>query len=151
MGPTVIRQMVDTDVLIIGGGTAGCLAATELKERYPTLRVKVMEKAHIDRSGCLAGGMNAINAYLNPGETPESFVKYVRFDSCGLIREDLVKSQSELFEYCVKKVERWGLPILSDEKGNYLPRGRWNIKINGESLKPIIAKAARSAGAKVLN
>jgi adenylylsulfate reductase, subunit A len=151
MTAPIIRQTVDTDVLIIGGGTAGCMAATELKERSPHLRVTIMEKAHIDRSGCLAGGMNAINAYLNPGETPESFVKYVRFDNCGLIREDLVKSQAELFEYCVKKVEGWGLPILTDEKGNYVPRGRWNIKINGESLKPILAKAAREAGARILN
>ncbi|HEY5648639.1 MAG TPA: FAD-dependent oxidoreductase, partial [Nitrospiria bacterium] len=150
-GKGVYRQEVQTDVLIIGGGTAGCMAATELRERFPQLKVTIMEKAHIDRSGCLAGGMNAINAYLNPGETPESFVKYVRFDSCGLIREDLVKSQAELFEYCVKKVERWGLPILSDEKGNYVPRGRWNIKINGESLKPILAKAVREAGVQVLN
>ncbi len=147
----IIRQTIDTDILIIGAGTAGCMAATELKERYPHLKVTMMEKAHIDRSGCLAGGMNAINAYLNPGETPESFVKYVRFDNCGLIREDLVKSQAELFEYCVKKVEKWGLPILTDEKGNYVPRGRWNIKINGESLKPILAKAARNAGAHTLN
>ena len=151
MTAPAIRQAVDTDVLIIGGGTAGCMAATELKERYPRLRVTIMEKAHIDRSGCLAGGMNAINAYLNPGETPESFVKYVRFDNCGLIREDLVKSQAELFEYCVKKVEGWGLPILTDEKGTYVPRGRWNIKINGESLKPILAKAVREAGVQVLN
>lgn len=150
-GHTIEKEVVQTDVLIIGGGTAGCMAGTELRERYPHLRITILEKAHIDRSGCLAGGMNAINAYLNPGETPDSFVKYVRFDSCGLVREDLVKSQAELFEYCVKKVERWGLPILSDEKGNYLPRGRWNIKINGESLKPILAKAVREAGIHVLN
>ena len=145
------KNVIETDVLIIGGGTSGCLAAVELKELYPNLSVTIMEKAHIDRSGCLAGGMNAINAYLNPGETPESFTKYVRFDSCGIVREDLVLSMSELFEYCVKKVEKWGLPILCDEKGNYVPRGRWNIKINGESLKPIIAKAAKNAGAKILN
>ncbi len=151
MSAAPVREKIQTDVLIIGGGTAGCLAATELRERFPHLKVTIMEKAHIDRSGCLAGGMNAINAYLNPGETPESFVRYVRFDSCGLLREDLVKSQAELFEYGVKKVERWGLPILSDEKGNYLPRGRWNIKINGESLKPILAKAVREAGARILN
>lgn len=144
-------EIIETDLLIIGGGTAGCLAAVEAKEKNPALSVTIMEKAHIDRSGCLAGGMNAINAYLNPGETPESFVKYVRFDSCGLIREDLVKSMAELFEYSVKKVEKWGLPILSDEKGNYLPRGRWNIKINGESLKPIIAKAAKQSGTRILN
>ncbi|MFQ5588927.1 MAG: adenylyl-sulfate reductase subunit alpha [Nitrospiria bacterium] len=145
------RQMIETDILIIGGGTAGCMAAVEAKERFPQYKVTILEKAHIDRSGCLAGGMNAINAYLNKGETPESFVRYVRSDSCGLIREDLVQSMSELFEYCVKKVEKWGLPILSDDNGEYVPRGRWNIKINGESLKPILSRAARSAGAKVYN
>lgn len=145
------RKTIETDILIIGGGTAGCMAAVEAKERYPQLSITILEKAHIDRSGCLAGGMNAINAYLNKGETPESFVRYVRSDSCGLIREDLVQSMSELFEYCVKKVEKWGLPILCDDKGDYIPRGRWNIKINGESLKPILAKAARSAGAQVYN
>ncbi|MBI3359142.1 MAG: adenylyl-sulfate reductase subunit alpha [Nitrospirae bacterium] len=145
------RKIIDTDILIIGGGTAGCMAAVEAKERYPNLKVTILEKAHIDRSGCLAGGMNAINAYLNKGETAESFTKYVKWDACGLIREDLVSSMAELFEYCVKKVEKWGLPILCDEVGNYQARGRWNIKINGESLKPILAKAARSAGAQVYN
>jgi len=145
------RQVIHTDILIIGGGTAGCMAAVEAREKFPQYKVAILEKAHIDRSGCLAGGMNAINAYLNKGETPESFVRYVRSDSCGLIREDLVKSMSELFEYCVKKVESWGLPILCDDKGDYVPRGRWNIKINGESLKPILSRAARSSGAKVYN
>ncbi|MBI5137667.1 MAG: adenylyl-sulfate reductase subunit alpha [Nitrospirae bacterium] len=148
---TINRITHESDVLIIGGGTAGCIAAAELKEKYPHLSVNIVEKAHVDRSGCLAAGMNAINAYLNPGETPESFVKYVRYDSCGLIREDLVKSMAELFEYSVKKVEAWGLPILCDDNGNYAPRGRWNIKINGESLKPILAKAARDAGAGIYN
>lgn len=148
---SIQRITHESDVLIIGGGTSGCLAAVELREKFPNLSVTIVEKAHVDRSGCLAAGMNAINAYLNPGESAESFVKYVRFDSCGLIREDLVKSMAELFEYSVKKVENWGLPILCDENGNYVPRGRWNIKINGESLKPIIARAARDAGARIHN
>lgn len=142
---------LDTDLLIIGGGTAGCLAAVEARERNPQLRVLIMEKAQIDRSGCLAAGMNAINAYIHPGETPESFVKYVRYDACGLIREDLVRSAAREINSVVRRVEGWGLPVTKDEQGNYLPRGRWNIKINGESLKPIIAGAAREAGASVLN
>ncbi|MBI5417041.1 FAD-binding protein, partial [Candidatus Poribacteria bacterium] len=145
------REYLETDILIIGGGTAGCLAAVEAKEKNPDCSVTIMEKAHIDRSGCLASGMNAINAYINPGETPESFVKYIRYDAMGLIREDLVKSGAEEINSVVKKVESWGLPIKKNEKGEYLPRGRWNIQINGESLKPIIAEAARKAGAKVLN
>jgi len=148
--PTGVVKL-KTDILIIGGGTAGCLAAVEAKEKNPKVDVLIMEKAHIERSGCLAAGMNAINAYINPGETPESFVKYVRSDAMGLIREDLVLSSAKELNQVVKKVEQWGLPIKKNKKGEYEPRGRWNIKINGESLKPIIAKAAQDAGAKVIN
>ena len=64
------------DLLIIGGGAAGCVAAVEAKERDPALRVVVMEKAHVYRSGCLAAGISALNAYLTAGETPESFLRY---------------------------------------------------------------------------
>jgi adenylylsulfate reductase subunit A len=144
-------KMIESDILIIGGGTAGCYAAVEAKEKDPSLKVVILEKAHVDRSGCLAAGMNAINAYINPGETPESFVEYVRNDARGLIREDLVHSIAKELNKSVKKVEGWGLPILKDGSGNYQPRGRWNIKINGESLKPILAEAARKAGAEVYN
>jgi adenylylsulfate reductase subunit A len=146
-----LTEFIDTDLLIIGGGTAGCYAAVEAKEKDPSLKVAILEKGHIDRSGCLAAGMNAINAYINPGETPESFVKYVRYDARGLIREDLVKSMAEELNSAVKKVESWGLPIQKGEEGEYVPRGRWNIKINGESLKPILAEAARIAGAEIYN
>jgi len=149
LNPIIV--LLETDLLIIGGGTAGCLAAIEAKELNPDINVTVVEKANIIRSGCLAAGMNAINAYLNPGETPESFTKYVRYDACGLLREDLVLSQASEFEYVVKKVESWGLPILKDSNGNYQPRGRWNIKINGEKLKPIIAQKTIKSGVKVIN
>ena len=144
-------ETLDTDILIIGGGTAGCLAAVEGRERAPGARVTIMEKAHIDRSGCLSAGMNAINAYIHPGETPETFTRYVRFDALGLIREDLVRSQAALIDYAVKRVESWGLPIKKDENGAYSRRGRWNVSINGEYLKPIIAQAARDSGAQVIN
>lgn len=144
-------RVLETDLLIIGGGTAGCMAAVKAKEKDPEVDVLILEKAHIARSGCLAAGMNAINAYINPGETPESFVKYVRADAMGLIREDLVLSMAERLNEVVQEVESWGLPIEKDENGNYAARGRWNIKINGEALKPIIANKAIDCGAKVLN
>jgi len=142
---------IKTDILIIGGGAAGCLAAVEAKERNPRLDVTIMEKAHVDRSGCLAAGINAINAHINPGETPESFVKHVKNDALGLIREDLVKGIAEELNNAVEKVEGWGLPILKGKDGKPVPRGRWNIKIQGEAIKPIIAEGARSSGAKILN
>ncbi len=145
------QEEITTDILIIGGGAAGCLAAVEAKEKDPELDVTIIEKAHIDRSGCLAAGINAINAYINPGETPESFVEHVKRDALGLIREDLVKGIGEELNYAVHKVEKWCLPILKDKYVKRVPRGRWNIKINGEALKPIIAEGAKQSGSRIIN
>ena len=144
-------RKIETDLLIIGGGTAGCYAAIIARRENPEQSVLVVDKAHIDRSGCLAGGMNAINAYINPGETVDSFVEYVRMDAMGILREDLVRSQAALFREVVETVEAMGLPIVKDPDGKYSPRGRWNIKIHGESLKPILAREVRKSGADVLN
>lgn len=151
MDSKVKLETRQTDVLIIGGGTAGCMAAVSLKEADPNLKVMIIEKGNIERSGCLASGMNAINAYLNPGETPESFTRYVRYDAMGLIREDLVYSGAQELNRMVAKVEEWGLPVLKDETGRYQARGRWNIKINGESLKPLLATKVRGSGVEILN
>ena len=140
-----------TDVLIIGGGGVGCFAAAELKALKPDCDCIVMEKAHIDRSGCLAMGINAINAYLNPGETPETFVDYVKNEFMGLVREDLVYSIAKGLNDVVKKVEEWGLPIEKDRNGYYKMRGRRSIRIHGERLKPILAEAALRSGSTILN
>lgn len=147
----VKQETIEVDILIIGGGTAGCMAAVEAREKNPSLKVVIMEKAHIQRSGCLAAGVNAINVYLHPGETPDSFVKYVRWQALGICREDLTLSMIKEVNQAVERVESWGLPIKKDEKGNYLRRGRWNIEILGESLKPILAEAAIKSGVIVLN
>ncbi len=81
---------IDTDLLIIGGGAAGCAAAVEAREISPHARIIIMEKAQIERSGCLASGINAINAYITENQTPESYLEYVKNDSHGLLRDDLV-------------------------------------------------------------
>lgn len=144
-------ELIQADVIVVGGGTAGCMAAVEIKERNPKADVLVVEKANVERSGCLAAGMNAINLYLHPGETPESLVRYVRFDSMGLLREDLVLSMARFVNEAVHKVESWGLPIEKDGNGRYERRGRWNVKIQGEALKPILAKKLYESGVRVLN
>ena len=69
---------IETDLLIIGGGNSGCFVAIEAKEKNPNLDVTIMEKAHIDRSGALAAGMDAINTYIGEGETPETIVAWSR-------------------------------------------------------------------------
>lgn len=142
---------LDTDLLIIGGGTAGCMAAIRAKELDPAIDVLIIEKAHIERSGCLAAGINAINAYLNPGETPLSFLEYVKRDSYGLVRDDLVYSMAQRLNEMTDRMVQWGLPVSRDESGNYAARGKRSIRINGERFKPILADAASRSGAKVLN
>ena len=141
----------DTDILIIGGGAAGCMAAIEAKKLDQSIKCIVMEKAHIERSGCLAMGLNAINAYLNAGQTPESYVEYVKDEFFGVIREDLVYSIAKGLNESIKQVEALGLPIEKDKNGNYVSRGKRSIRIYGERLKPILAAAVYRADVKVLN
>ena len=144
-------ERLKTDFLIIGAGAAGCFAAYEAKRLNPSIAVLILEKAHIDRSGCLAAGVNAINAYLTPGQTPETFLDYVKKDSMDLVREDLVYTLAKEVNHVVKLLEEWGLPIPKDENGEYYVRGRGSIIVQGERIKPIIAQATKATKAKILN
>src|SRR5680860_621989 len=133
-------KVLETDILIIGGGTAGCFAALTVAENS-SCQVLIAEKANIRRSGCLAAGVNALNAYIVKGETPETYLDYVRNDTEGVIREDLVYSIAKRLNDVTAKVEALGLVIQKDANGDYVARGRRNIKINGENIKPLLAAA----------
>ena len=134
-------ERIKTDVLIIGGGTAGCFAAYMIGQKSDK-KVLIAEKANIKRSGCLAAGVNALNAYITEGRVPQDYVDYAKKDAHGIVREDLLLTMSERLNHVTKVMEDLGLVILKDENGKYVARGNRNIKINGENMKPILAKAA---------
>lgn len=134
-------ERIKTDVLIIGGGTAGCYAALTINEKSPDTKVLICEKAHIKRSGCLAAGVNALNAYIVEGRKPQDYVDYATKDADGIVRSDLLLTMSEKLNEVTDRLEKLGLVILKDENGKYVTRGNRNLKINGENIKPIIAKA----------
>lgn len=134
------KKILTTDILIIGGGTAGCYAALTIRE-HSKCSVIIAEKANIRRSGCLAAGVNAINAYIVKGRKPEDYVDYACKDADGIVREDLLLTMSQGLNRVTKKLEDLGLVILKDENGEYVARGNRNIKINGENIKPILADA----------
>lgn len=145
-------EVIETDLLIIGGGNAGCFVAIEAKEKNPDLDVTIIEKAHIDRSGALAAGMDAINTYIGEGETPETLVAWSRAQvGGGPLREDLALGNAKILNECVESLEKWGVPFIKDEKGRYKKRGRFDISIRGEQLKPIIAEKAKSYNPRILN
>lgn len=133
-------ENLQTDVLIIGGGTAGCYAALTISE-HSDAKVLICEKAYIKRSGCLAAGVNALNAYIVEGRTPQDYVDYARKDADGIVRGDLLLTMSERLNSVTERLEKLGLVILKDKEGKYVTRGNRNLKINGENIKPILADA----------
>lgn len=137
-------EKISTDVLIIGGGTAGCYAALTISENSDK-KVLICEKAHIKRSGCLAAGVNALNAYIVEGRKPQDYVDYAKKDADGIVREDLLLTMSERLNEVTDRLEKLGLVILKDENGKYVTRGNRNLKINGENIKPILADAVEKA------
>jgi adenylylsulfate reductase subunit A len=141
---------VETDLLICGGGMAACGAAVEASywAKKHGLKVTLVDKAAMDRSGAVAMGLSAINMYvdLNSGNnTLKDYVDYVRNDLMGITREDLVASIARHVDSTVHLFEKWGLPIWKDKEGNYVHEGRWQLMINGESYKIIVAEAAKNA------
>src|SRR5208282_2754695 len=142
-------KLVDADVLIIGGGMAACGAAFEARHWGRNLRIVMVDKAGTDRSGAVAAGLAAANTFMGIkwGEnTPEDFVKYCRNDLMGILREDLVYDIGRHVDSSVHLFEEWGLPIWKDKTtGKYFREGRWQVMIDGESYKPIVAEAAKKS------
>ena len=151
--PEVVEEEVD--ILIIGGGMASCGCAFEFPKwaEGKNLKVKLVDKAALDRSGAVAQGLSAINTYMGEND-PADYVRYVRGDLMGIIREDLVYDVGRHVDDSVHNFEEWGLPIWKQsgdegkkltEGGKPVRSGRWQIMINGESYKWIVAEAAKKA------
>jgi adenylylsulfate reductase subunit A len=141
---------VETDLLILGGGMAACGAAVEAAHwaKQNGVKVTLVDKAAMERSGAVAMGLSAINLYvgLKDGQNSvDDYVKYVRNDLMGITRDDLVANIARHVDGTVHLFEKWGLPIWKDEKGNYVHEGRWQLMISGESYKTIVAEAAKTA------
>ena len=142
--------IIETDLLILGGGMAACGAAFEAAHwaKQHNKKVTVVDKASMERSGAVAMGLSAINLYLglkNGKNTIEDYVNYVKNDLMGITRDDLVANIARHVDSSVHLFEKWGLPIWKDEKGNYVNEGRWQIMIHGESYKNIVSEAAKNA------
>src|SRR3989339_331160 len=141
---------VTTDLLILGGGMAACGAAVEgaYWAKKNNIKITLVDKAAMDRSGAVAMGLSAINQYVGlcDGENSvQDYVNYVKQDLMGVARDDLVANIARHVDSTVHLFEKWGLPIWKDEKGKYVHEGRWQLMINGESYKVIVAEAAKNA------
>jgi len=156
------NELIETDVLIIGGGSAGCMAAIAAYDADPTLKITIMEKAHTQRSGTLATGMDAMNVVAIPGlSTPEDYVKGVDIDHThGVIDEELHYVLAEKSFAMIKKLEAWGVGFEKDETGQYvgtpvfyadIPGDKFCIPMAGLDLKLILNKEVKKRNIKVYN
>ncbi|CAK0768107.1 Adenylylsulfate reductase subunit alpha [Gammaproteobacteria bacterium] len=166
VNPEVVQEEVD--ILLIGGGMACCGAAYELMrwaevvkaETGTDLKIKLVDKAAMDRSGAVAQGLSAINTYIGSEQDPADYARMVSNDLMGITRDDLAYDLGRHVDESVHLFEEWGLPIWkTDENGERhdgskgLPSlkdggkpvrsGKWQIMINGESYKWIVAEAAK--------
>ncbi|MFW6283977.1 MAG: FAD-binding protein, partial [Desulfosalsimonas sp.] len=159
--PEVVEKEVD--ILIVGGGMAACGAAFEVKKWADSESVLLVDKTALERSGAVAQGLSAINTYLGEN-TPDDYVRMVRNDLMGIVREDLIFDLGCHVDDSVHLFEEWGLPVwkkspegknLDGKKGlkqgtlksgaQPVRTGKWQIMINGESYKRIVAEAAKKA------
>jgi adenylylsulfate reductase subunit A len=153
----------EVDILIVGGGMAACGAAFEVKKWSGDKKVLLVDKAAMERSGAVAQGLSAINTYIGENK-PEDYVKMVANDLMGITRDDLVYDLGRHVDDSVHLFEEWGLPVwkksaegktLDGKKGQEMGTlksgaqpvrtGKWQIMINGESYKCIVAEAAKKA------
>ena len=149
----------EVDVLIVGGGMAACGSAFEVKKWLGADQtVLLCDKAAMERSGAVAQGLSAINTYIGDN-SPEDYVRMVRNDLMGIVREDLIYDLGCHVDDSVHLFEEWGLPVwkkteegknLDGKKGQKMGKlkagaqpvrtGKWQIMINGESYKRIVKK-----------
>jgi len=170
--PEVVQE--ELDILLIGGGMACCGAAYELMrwaeavkaETGKELRIKLVDKAAMDRSGAVAQGLSAINTYIGPEQDPADYARMVSNDLMGITRDDLAYDLGRHVDESVHLFEEWGLPIWKTDDdgvrhdgaesqkeglpalkdgGKPVRSGKWQIMINGESYKWIVAEAAKKA------
>lgn len=153
------RHFLKTDVLIIGGGVSGCMAAIGAKEQ--AVDVTILEKAEISRSGDAGGGNDHLLAHLNSGEpwdTDEAMCNYYRQLSQGLIDLEIgynlhIRRISEI----VKRLESYGLEMRDPKTGEFIRTksfgqpGPYFINFKGKNIKPIIAGEVKKLGVNVIN
>ncbi len=113
-------ETLTVDVVVIGGGTGGPLAAVTVKEKNPKLDVLVLEKANVKRSGAISMGMDGLNNAIIPGRaTPEQYVKEITIANDGIVHQKAVLAYAERSYDMIRKLDDWGVHFQKDQTGDY--------------------------------
>ena len=117
---TTATHTLEFDVVVVGGGTAGPMAAIKAKERDPRLRVLLVDKAHVKRSGAISMGMDGLNNAVIPGHaTPEQYTKEITIANDGIVDQSTVYAYAKHSYATIEQLDRWGVRFEKDGTGDY--------------------------------
>jgi len=149
---------MQTDVLVVGGGTAGPMAAVKAKEKNPKLRVMLLEKANVKRSGAISMGMDGLNNAVIPGHaTPEQYTKEITIANDGIVNQKTVYAYASNSYRTIEQLDRWGVKFEKDETGDYAVRkvhhlGTYVLPMpEGHHMKKILYRQLKRARVEVVN
>jgi succinate dehydrogenase/fumarate reductase flavoprotein subunit len=146
------------DVVVVGGGTAGPMAAIKAKQRDPGLRVLLLDKAAVRRSGAISMGMDGLNNAIIPGHaTPEQYVREITIANDGIVNQKTLMAYATNSFAMIEELDRWGVRFEKDETGDYAVKkvhhlGTYVLPMpNGHDIKKVLYRQLKRARIDITN
>lgn len=146
------------DVVVVGGGTAGPMAAVKAKQADPSLRVLLLEKANVKRSGAISMGMDGLNNAVIPGHaTPEQYVREITIANDGIVNQKAVMAYAANSFAMVEELDRWGVKFEKDETGDYAVKkvhhmGSYVLPMpEGHDIKKVLYRQLKRTRVEITN
>lgn len=151
-------QTQDYDIIVIGGGTAGPMAAIKAKEHDKNLRVLLLDKANVRRSGAISMGMDGLNNAIIPGHaTPEQYTKEITVANDGIVNQAAVYAYATHSFETIEQLDRWGVKFEKDETGDYAVKkvhhmGAYVLPMpEGHDIKKVLYRQLKRARVEITN
>ena len=151
-------SVLEADIVVVGGGSAGSTAAIHAQQALPRGRVILLEKAHIKRSGAIAIGMDGLNNAVIPGHaTPEQYVKEITMANDGIVNQRAVWEYAVNSYAMIEELDSWGVKFQKTEAGEFdvkkvHHKGSYVLPMpEGYDLKRILMRRIKRAGVRVIN
>lgn len=146
------------DIVVIGGGTAGPMAAIKAKEANRELRVLLVDKANVKRSGAISMGMDGLNNAVIPGHaTPEQYTKEITVANDGIVNQAAVYAYATHSFETIEQLDRWGVKFEKDEVGDYAVKkvhhmGAYVLPMpEGHDIKKVLYRQLKRARVEITN
>jgi succinate dehydrogenase/fumarate reductase flavoprotein subunit len=149
---------LEADILVIGGGTAGSVAAIKAKEALPNGTVLLLEKANVKRSGAIALGMDGVNNAILPGHaTPAQYVREITMANDGIVNQKAILAYAQQSFSMIQELESWGVKFQKTAAGEYDVKkvhhqGSYVLPMpEGYDIKKLLTRMIRRVGVKTEN